>query len=142
MKKNMKKTQETIHILPQCDRNASIQEFHANYMKNWELAKTLDYVPTSLEELKRIDYMDYKVVMNQNNRFFIAVVALCGDYVSHMIEAAKELVRTGEVECESLDEVQTLNDLLNSNFFGEDHDNDNDSNRGEFINWLADYIYH
>ena len=82
MKKNIKKPLEIIHILPQCDRNASIQEFHANFMKNWELAATLDYVPTSLEELKSIDYMDYKVVMNQSTKFFRATVALnsSGEY--------------------------------------------------------------
>ena len=110
-------------------------------MKNWELAASLDYVPASLEELKRIDYMDCKVLMIRNQRFFEAAVALSGDIIPQIIDVAKEIVAEDEIEefeDVSLDNVFTLEDLLNSGYYGDDYE----SNRREFANvFVEDYLY-
>ena len=138
MKRSTKKTQEIIHILPQYDPEASIEGHYEFFMKNWELAATLDYVPATLEELKRIDFMDCKVVMGQNPRFYDAAIALSGDIIAHMIDVAKKLVAEGEIECEPLDDVQTLEDLLHTSYFGDDYE----SSRDEFVSTFVDvYLY-
>ena len=77
MKKSKKN--ERIFLLPQFPADSPIEEFRDFFMKNWELATTLDYAPASLEELKRIDYMDLKIVMEQNECFYNAAVSLGTD---------------------------------------------------------------
>ena len=134
MKKSKKN--ERIFLLPQFPADAPVEEFRDFFMKNWELAATLDYVPTSLEELKRIDYIDLKIVMEQNERFYNAAVSLGTDAIASLIGIAKKLVAEDEIECSPLDHVQTLEDLLNSGYYGEDYD----SSRTEFITCFAEYI--
>ena len=134
MKKSKKN--ERIFLLPQFPADAPIEEFRDFFMKNWELAATLDYAPASLEELKRIDYMDLKIVMEQNKRFYNAAVSLGTDAIACMIRTAKKRAAKGKAECGPLDHVQTLEDLLNSGYYGEDYD----SSRTEFITCFAEYI--
>lgn len=96
----------------------------------------MDYAPASLEELKRIDYMDLKIIMEQNKRFYNAAVSLGTDAIACMIRTAKKRAAKGKAECGPLDHVQTLEDLLNSGYYGEDYD----SSRTEFITCFAEYI--
>ena len=67
MKKLMKKESKVIYLLPQYEGEVTPQASHDHFLKCVEYAKTLDYVPKSLEELKRID--DLKLLMDYNPRF-------------------------------------------------------------------------
>ena len=137
MKRDKKKAQEIIYILPQFEGELTIQASHDHFLKCVEYAKTVDYVPTSLEELRRID--DLKLLMDYNPRFYNAAIALCDDMITQMIEDAKKFV-SEEYECDALEDVNTLEDLINSGFFGDDPDYD--ERRYRFICTLMDcYLY-
>jgi hypothetical protein len=69
MKKN-----DTIYLLPQYDSNATKEEIQEFFQKKWEYAATLDYVPTSFEELTRIAFRDLKILMKRNDNFYNAVI--------------------------------------------------------------------
>ena len=138
MKRSTKKTQEIIYILPQFEGELTIQASHDYFLKCVEYAKTVDYVPTSLEELKRID--DLKLLMDYNPKFYNAAVALCDDMITQMIEDAKKFAAEEELECGTLEDVETLEDLINSGFFGDNPDYD--ERRYWFICTLMDgYLF-
>ena len=84
MKKN-----DTIYLLPQYDSNATKEEIQEFFQKKWEYAATLDYVPTSFEELTRIAFRDLKILMKRNDNFYNAVIALSSELVDDIIEDIK-----------------------------------------------------
>ena len=118
----MKKNHGIIYLLPQFEGEATFEAIHEHFLKIVEFAATVDYVPTSLEELRRID--DLKLLMDYNPRFYNAAVALCDDLITQMIEDAKKLAAEEELECGTLEDVETLDDLINSGFFGDNPDYD------------------
>lgn len=140
----MKKT-ETIYILPEIPHGLSYKEFEDRFMANWEMAATIDYIPDSIKTLRAIDYTQLKTLMNQNDNFFNAAVELCSNLVKILIEDqiayAKELYEEGEIDEDDLkvmQEVVTLDDLLNSGYFCDNYE----SSKGEFINYLLeDYLF-
>ena len=133
------KQNDTIYLLPQNEFDVSSYADHKKALEaKWEIAKTLDYIPSSLEELKQIDFIDLQIIMIQNEKFYNAAVALCQEPIERMIKASKELVAEGKIDCEPLDDVQTLEDLLNTSYFGDDYE----SSCREFISTLVDvYLY-
>lgn len=139
MKRSKKKTQEIIYILPQYEGEVTPQAIHDHFLKCVEYAKTVDYVPTSLEELRRIDSFEFKLMMDYNPRFYNTAIALCDEMITQMIEDAKKFM-SEEYECDALDDVNTLEDLINSGFFGDNPDYD--ERRYWFICTLMDcYLY-
>lgn len=139
---NMNK--EIIYVLPRIPVDASFEEHHQLFMKNWELAKTIDYIPDSLETLKSIEYMNKKVMMAQNENFRNAALALCPDEIKMLIERDKriavDMARDGEIEqeeCEKVLNAETIEDLTASGYYGEDYE----SALHEIVNVLVeDYL--
>lgn len=120
---------EVIYVLPRIPIDASFEEHHKIFMKNWELAKEMDYIPDSLETLKAIEYMDKKVMMAQNENFRDAALALCPDEIKMLIERDKRIAidraRDGEIEweeCEKVLKAETIGDLVASGYYGEDYE--------------------
>ena len=139
MKRSKKKTQEIIHILPPYEGEVTPQASHDHFYRCVEYAKTVVYVPASLEELRRIDSFDFKLRMDYNPRFYNAAIALCDEMITQMIKDAKKFV-SEEYECDALEDVNTLEDLINSGFFGDNPDYD--ERRYWFICTLMDcYLY-
>lgn len=132
------KENDTIYLLPRFeDTNRDMAAHFKHFQNNWEIAPTLDYRPNSMEELKRIDYSDFKVVMSQNENFFNATVALCGDIIEDVIDLCKKVEDEAEHEAVLLDHVETLDDLLNSGYLGVDYQ----SSRREFVSLFFDFFY-
>ena len=133
------KQNDTIYLLPHDKFSESSYAEHIKAVEaKWEIAKTLDYIPTSLEELKQIDFFDLYIMMIQNEKFYNAAVVLCQEPIERMIRISKKIAAEGEIDCEPLDDVQTLEELLNTNYFGDDYE----SSRREFISTLVDvYLY-
>lgn len=119
---------EVIYVLPRIPLDASFEEHHKIFMKNWELAKSIDYIPDSLETLKAIEYMDKKVMMAQNENFRNAALALCPDEIKMLIERDKkiatDMARNGEIEweeCEKVLKAETIENLIASGYYGDDY---------------------
>ena len=135
---------EVIYVLPRIPVDASWEEHHRIFMKNWELAKNIDYTPDSLETLKSIEYMDKKVMMAQNENFRNAALALCPDEIGALIERDKRvainLVKDGEMNwnvCERVQKAETIDDMLRSGYYGDDYE----SALHELLNVLVeDYL--
>ena len=128
MKISESMNKETIYVLPQIPVDASLEEHHKIFMKNWELAKTIDYIPDSLETLKSIEYMNKKVMMAQNENFRNAALALCPDEIKMLIERDKsiaiDMAKDGEIEqeeCEKVLKAETIEDLIASGYYGENY---------------------
>ena len=106
---------KTIYVLPQKPEHPTCEEFADWFESNWELAATIDYIPTSLKTLKAIDYTQLKMLMNQNVRFFDAAIELCAEMVKDLIriekKVATELLEDGEIENEDY-EIMHIVDLL------------------------------
>lgn len=140
----MKKV-KTIYILPEISKDLSFIEIAKCLMATWEMAATIDYIPDSLKTLRAIDYMQLKALMIQNDNFFNAAVELCSDYVNGLIkdqqEIAEEMYENEEIDedvYKAMQEVKTLDDLLNAGYYCDDYK----SSKGEFINnLLEDYLY-
>lgn len=120
---------EVIYVLPRISGDISYAEFHKHFMTNWELAKTIDYIPDSLETLKAIDYMDKKVMMEQNKNFRNAALALCPNEISALIERDKivavEMAEEGEMDwdvCEEVQNAETIDDMIRSGYYGENYE--------------------
>ena len=135
----------TIHILPELTADMSHEEFNARYWANRELAATIDYIPDSLETLRKIDYTEMKMLMDENENFFNATVELCGDLIEDQIRVEKkvatEMFENGEINEEDYKAIQavvTLDDLLNCGCYGDDYDD----SRDEFVTvFVEDHLY-
>ena len=132
MKKN-----DTIYLLPQYDSNATKEEIQEFFQKKWEYAATLDYVPTSFEELTRIAFRDLKILMKRNDNFYNAVIALSSELVDDIIEDAKDYMEHDRKDCTFLKNVHSLEDFLNSGFYG-----NYDDSRKYFISVFLDCFYY
>ena len=131
---------KTIYVLPKLSADMTGKEFHDQFMANWELAATIDYVPDSIETLRAIEYSQIKVLMCQNEKFFNAVVGLCADMIADVIEFHKEYAveqyedkEINESEYEAIQAVSTLDDLLNSGCLGSDYEDSKDEFVSEFM---------
>ena len=120
---------EVIYVLPRIPVDASWEEHHKIFMRNWGLAKEMDYVPDSLETLKAIEYMDKKVMMAQNENFRNAALALCPDEINALIERDKlvaiDMAKDGEMDwdvCKKVLKAETMGDLIASGYYGEDYE--------------------
>ncbi len=120
---------EVIYVLPRIPANIPFAEHHKFFMKNWELAEKIDYIPGSLETLKAIEYMDKKVLMSQNENFRNAALALCPDEISALIERDKQvaidMAKDGEIDwdvCERVQSAETIDDVLRSGYYGDDYE--------------------
>jgi len=139
------KKMNTIHLLPELTREMSLEERDAQFMENWEMAATIDFIPDSLETLRAIDYTEMKMLLCQNDNFFDATVELCGDLIEEQIriekEVATEMFADGEIDEEDYEAIQavvTLDDLLNCGCYGDDYDD----SRDEFVTvFMEDHLY-
>ena len=120
---------EVIYVLPRIPADASLEEHYKMFMKNYELAKEIDYIPDSLETLKSIEYMDKKVMMSQNENFRNAALVLCPDEVNALIERDKlvaiEMAKDGEMDwdiCEKVQRAESIDDILRSGYYGDDYE--------------------
>ena len=120
---------EVIYVLPRIPVDASWEEHHRIFMKNWALAKEMNYIPDSLETLKAIEYMDKKVMMAQNENFRNAALALCPDEINALIERDKlvaiDMAKDGEIDwemCERVQSAETIDDILHSGYYGDDYE--------------------
>ena len=50
--------------------------------------------------------------MDYNPKFYNAAIALCDEMITQMIEDAKKLAAEEELECGTLEDVETLEDLI------------------------------
>ena len=131
---------KTIYVLPKLSADMTGKEFHDQFMANWELAATIDYVPDSVKTLRAIEYSQIKTLMSQNEKFFNAVVELCAEMITDSIkyhkEYAAELYEENEIdesEYEAIQTVSTLDDLLNSGCLGSDYEDSKDEFVSEFV---------
>lgn len=125
--------EQVIYVLPQIEDNGLLDDFvtyHKAYMANYELAKTIDYIPDSLETLMAIDYSQKKVLMRQNERFRNAALALCPDAIRILIKRdqiiAKDSYANGEISRSTFRKVQkatTIDEIVESGYYGDNHDN-------------------
>ena len=120
---------KTIHLLPISEPKHSAKDFRKAFEEKLLIAASLDYIPDSLETLKAIDYIDLKLLMKYNKKFYAAAVELCGDIIQQMIKDALKPSRRKS--------VKTLDDFLNCGYYGDDYE----TSRHEFINVLSeDYL--
>ena len=121
-----------IHLLPISDPEINLKNSREAFTESLRIAPTLDYIPDSLETLQAIDYIDFKLMMKLNFKFYNAAIALCGEIIERMIDDAKSLSRKKSVK-----KATCLDDLLNSGYYSTDYE----ESRREFINVLAeDYL--
>ncbi len=122
---------KTIHLLPISDPKTT--NFAKAFRDSQTIATSLEFIPETLETLKAIDYMDLKLLLKLNDKFYQAAIGLCQDIIIRMIEDVKSISRKKSVK-----KAQTLEDLLNSGYYAPDYD----TSRSEFINVLTeDYLY-
>ena len=121
---------KTIHLLPISDPKTT--DFAKAFRESQTIAPTLDYIPDSLETLKAIDYMDLKLMLKLNDRFYQTAVELCSDIITRVIADAKSISHKRRVKA-----AKTLEDLLTSGYYSKDYE----TSRSEFVNVLAeDYL--
>lgn len=135
-----------IHILPElpCPSEVGVDEFEKCFMRNRELAATITFIPDSIKTLRKIDYLEVKMLMRQNDGFFSAVEKLCSNMIKDLIKYEKKnaakMFKNGEIEESEYREIQsiaTLDDLLNSGCYGDDYED----SRWEFTNvFVEDYL--
>lgn len=138
MKKNTMSKNEVTYLLPHFSKDVFEADTHKCYQMIWEKAATLDYIPTTLDDLKKIAFRDVKILMKQNKRFSNAVMVLCNDFVVDMIEDAKEYYAEQGRECKCLKNVHTMDGALKSGFYGKDYD----SSKKFIISCILDYLYY
>ncbi len=120
---------KTIHLLPISDPKLPLKDYGKAMKVSQIIAATMDYIPDSLETLQAIDYIDFKIMMKYNDRFFAATVKLCEEIIQRMIRDAIKPSRRKS--------IKTLDDFLNSGYYAENYE----ASRQEFINVLAeDYL--
>lgn len=130
------KTMKQFKLLPSPYEAVMMDNFFEEFERCVERASTLDYIPESIEELKAMDCMDFRIMLSQNDYFFNAAITLCADLVIQMIEDMKSFAAKDNDD--SLNNVDTLDDFLNCNYFGLDYD----SSRREFATVFAeDYLF-
>ena len=138
-----------IYVLPQFEDDglldtASVCEFVKHEKVRREIAKTIQYIPDTLETLKAIDYSDKRCLMQVNESFRAAALALCPNEINSLIELSKkvaiDLLADGEIdwaECVRVQKAETIDELLDSGYFGDDYE----SSLYEFLNVLVeDYL--
>ncbi len=123
----------TIKLLPVSKLNPkdgiSIKDYQEAFEESWRIAPTLNYIPDSLETLREIAYMDIKIMLDLNRGFYEAVVELCSDIISEMIEDAKRDSRKKSVK-----NAKCLDDFLKSGYYSKDYE----ESRSEFVGTLVE----
>ena len=118
-------------ILPRLTVDTSIEQFKECFERRWDLSFVIDYIPDSIETLQSIDDMDVKILMLNNPRFYDAVIQLCDDYIRNVL--IPTLKR--DEEFDQMQWVETLDDLLNCGYYGDDYE----ESREEFASSFAEY---
>ena len=112
----MKET--TIHLFPVLDEtNHSTTVFLSE--EYYKMAKTLDFIPDSLETVKAIDRSELTLLMMVNDSFYNAVLILCGEIIDEMIKKAKKFAAewfeedpSDKEEYESIQGIVTFEDYF------------------------------
>ena len=88
-----------------------------SFLNRINAAKTSTYTPNCAKTIFSIDFMDLKLLMEYNQKFFDASMDLLKSEIEQFILSI------------NLCDISSLDDLLNCGFFGEDYE----SSRSEFI---------
>ena len=121
-----------IKVLPELDVS-NMDTYIKAFCEMMECARTTNDIPDSIEDYFHIDYMDRKMLMKNNIRFFNEVMRLMKNEVDEYVNSMLVCVEEKGIDTSK---IHTLDDLLNCGYYGKDYE----SSRREFANCFVEDV--